>query len=519
MVAKAANTLLTERIADFIDDPLGYVMFAFPWKDNTTIQMVEMEPEYQERFGLKYGPDKWACEMLDQLGEEIRDRGFNGTDAVDAIRFSTASGHGIGKSTMVAWLIMFILDTRPFSMGVVTANTGDQLRTKTWAALAQWHHLAITSHLWEYSNSRGNMSLSRRGSFKSTWRCDGLTARGDNAEAFQGLHCANSTAFYIFDEASGIEDAIWDARIGGATDGEPMSFDFGNPTRKSGYFFENCVGEHKHRHIVRQVDSRDVKITNPVYLEQLRQDWGEESDLFKVKVRGIFPSVGSVQFMSNELVSDAMRDSRWTPADKNDPVLIGVDIARFGDNDTVLFTRIGMDCRTVPFRRFNRLDLEQVVDKIIELVNDLRLMGKEVSGLFLDGGGLGAGPVDRLKRLGYNPIDVNFGKNATDSRYRRWGDEMYGHLRDAMQRLSLPNNLDLKKELTQREYNVETNGKIILESKADLRNRGLQSPDIADALALTFAKKVAHGHRSEFNTGVNVVLSEYDPFSEKYINQ
>ena len=96
---------------------------------------------------------------------------------------------------------------------------------------------------------------------------------------------------------------------------------------------------------------------------------------------------------------------------------------------------------------------------------------------------------------------------------------MYGHLRDAMQRLSLPHNLDLKKELTQREYNVETNGKIILESKADLRNRGLQSPDISDALALTFAKKVAHGHRSEFNTGVNVVLSEYDPFSEKYINQ
>ena len=181
MSGKNANTQLTERIADFIDDPLGYVMFAFPWEDNATIQMVEMEPEYQERFGLKYGPDKWACEMLDQLGEEIKDRGFNGKDAVDSIRFSTASGHGIGKSPMVAWLIMFILDTRPLSMGVVTANTGDQLRTKTWSALAQWHHLAITSHLWEYSNSRGNMSLSRRGSFKTTWRRAGLLARGDIA--------------------------------------------------------------------------------------------------------------------------------------------------------------------------------------------------------------------------------------------------------------------------------------------------------------------------------------------------
>jgi hypothetical protein len=259
-----------------------------------------------------------------------------------------------------------------------------------------------------------------------------------------------------------------------------------------------------------------VKITNPAYLEQLRLDWGEESDLFKVKVRGIFPSVGSVQFMSNELVADAMRESRWIPADKSDPVLIGVDIARFGDNDTVLFTRIGMDCRTVPFRRFNRLDLEQVVDKIIELVNDLRLMGKEVSGLFLDGGGLGAGPVDRLKRLGYNPIDVNFGKNATDTRYRRWGDEMYGHLRDAMHRIALPYNLDLKKELTQREYNVETNGKIVLESKADLRSRGLQSPDVADALALTFAKKIAPGYRSDFSTLAAAVMSDYDPFDSKH---
>ena len=107
MVAKSANTLLTERIADFIDDPLGYVMFAFPWEDNTTIQMVELEPKYADRYGLKYGPDKWACEMLEQLGEEIRDRGFNGKDAVDAIRFSTASGHGIGKSAMSSWIIKF----------------------------------------------------------------------------------------------------------------------------------------------------------------------------------------------------------------------------------------------------------------------------------------------------------------------------------------------------------------------------------------------------------------------------
>ena len=508
-----ATEQLTDLIGDFQDDPLGYVMTVFPWHDNPTIQMVKLQEPYKSRFNCEYGPDRWACEMLDQLGSEIKKRGFNGRDAVDAIRFSTASGHGIGKSTMVAWLIMFILDTRPLSMGVVTANTGDQLRTKTWAELAKWHHLAVTTHLWEYSNSRGNMSVSRRGPHKNKWRCDGLTARSENAEAFQGLHAANSTAFYIFDEASGIEDAIWDARIGGATDGEPMSFDFGNPTRKSGYFYENCVGEQKHRYIVRQVDSRECSVPNKTYLEELREDWGEDSDLFKVKVRGIFPAIGSVQFIPNDMVSQAMSESRIIQPNMTDPVLIGVDIARFGDNDTVIYPRIGMDARSLPYRRYNRLDLEQVVDKIIEMVHDIRIMGKEVSGLFLDGGGMGAGPVDRLTRLGYNPIDVNFGKSATDHRFRRWGDEMYGHLRDAMPRLSLPRDEDLRKQLTQREYNVERTGKILLESKKDMASRGLMSPDVSDALALTFAKRVEPNYRTGFNTGQPRVMSDYDPFS------
>ena len=385
---KSADVLLMEDLVQFYDDPLGYVMYCFPWRTDPSIQMVPLVEPYRSKYNSEFGPDQWACEFLDSLGEEIKKRKFNGKDAVPPIRFSTASGHGIGKSTLVAWLIMFILDTRPYAMGVVTANTSDQLRTKTWAEVAKWHHIALTSHLWDYANSRGNMSLSRRGTKdeKQKWRCDALTSKAENAESFQGLHAANSTAFYIFDEASGIEDAIWEARIGGATDGEPMSFDFGNPTRKSGAFFENTVGRQRHRYITRQIDSRNVYITNKQYLEQLRVDWGEESDLFKVKVRGIFPAVGNVQFISTELVTDAMY--RLPTFDKNDPILIGVDCARFGDNDTVIFTRMGMDCRSFPYKRFNRLDTVQIVDKVVETINEYRKLGKSVSGLFVDGGGL-----------------------------------------------------------------------------------------------------------------------------------
>jgi hypothetical protein len=511
-----ADRKLSQLIDQFYDDPLGYVMFIFPWASDPSIQNVPLVEPYRSRYNCEYGPDKWACEFLEQLGNEIKERKFNGRDAVSPVRFSTASGHGIGKSAMVSWLIMFILDTRPRAMGVVTANTSDQLRTKTWAEMAKWHHLALSSHLWDYVNSRGNMSLSRRASkeIKQKWRCDALTSRAENAESFQGLHSASSTPFYIFDEASGIEDKIWEARFGGATDGEPMSFDFGNPTRKSGYFYENCVGQYRHRYIVRQIDSREVHITSKEYIEELREDWGEESDLFKVKIRGVFPSIASVQFISDDLVMGAMH--RHQVADKDSPLLIGVDVARFGDNDTVIFPRIGMDARSFPYKRYNRLDTVQVVEKVSDMISSFRLQGKECSGLFIDGGGLGAGPVDMLRRLGYNPIDVNFGKTAVDRRYRRWGDQMWGHMKDSLLRLSLPNDSDLKTQLTQREYNIEGNGQISLESKKLMSERGVPSPDIADALALTYAQAINPTFKSMFSFKPQTAKSEYDPLASNW---
>jgi len=493
-MAEQANVekLLAQKMGEFFYDPLGYVMFNFPWKSDPAIQMVKLKEPWATRYPeYEYGPDAWACEFLDDLGKEIRKRNFNGRHAVDPIRFSTSSGHGIGKSTLVAWLILFILDTRPFSMGVVTANTGDQLRTKTWAELAKWHHIALTSHLWVYSNSRGSMSLYRRGdkAISQKWRCDAMTARAENSEAFQGLHAANSTPFYIFDEASGIDNAIWESRFGGATDGEPMSFDFGNPTRKSGYFYENCIGMYRHRYNVRQIDSRDVEITNKRLMEDWRQDWGEDSDLFKVKVRGVFPSAGSVQFIGTDLVEDAM--VRPAIHSEADPLVIGVDVARFGDNDTIIFPRIGNDARSFPFKRFNGLDGPGVAEKVIETIQEFAALGRKPNGIFIDGGGLGAGPVDILTRLGYPIIDVNFGSKAVDPKYRRKGDEMWGKMRAALDKTAIPLDQDLKAQLTQREYNVTDTGKIQLESKQIMMDRGVQSPDIADALALTYHSEIS----------------------------
>lgn len=507
---------LTEELAKFYDDPLGYVMFSFPWDSDPSIQMVKLEEPYKSRFGCEWGPDRWACDFLDQLGRDIKERGFDGKTSVEPIRNAVASGHGIGKSAMVAWLIKFILDTRPFAKGVITANTAEQLRTKTWAEVGKWHSISITEHLWDYSAGRSSMGLSRRSNdprMKQGWRCDALTARPENSEAFQGLHAANSTPFYIFDEASGIDDAIWNARAGGATDGEPMSFDFGNPTRNSGQFFENCIGKFSHRFRVRHIDSRSVTITNKNLIKEWADDYGEDSDWFKVKVRGLFPSSSSTEFIPRDLVDGAMR--RPPHAGMGAQLFIGVDVARYGSDDTVIYPRLGDDARSFPYRRYNGLDTVQVVGKVIEVIQEFEKLNKKPAGLFIDGGMYGASVVDQLRVLGYNPVEVNFGNTAIDKRYRYRADEMWGKVRDNLNRLSLPSDPVLASQLTQRQYGyLAGGGRIHLETKKAMKDRGLNSPDIADALALTYA--MATSSYMPSTMAPTKVIDEYDPMESKW---
>jgi hypothetical protein len=512
---------LVDQIARFYDDPLGYVMFNWDWENDTSIQIVELVEPWRSRYGCKYGPDKWACEFLEQWGAEIRKRGFTGKAPVPPIQFSTASGHGIGKSVLVAWAIKFIMDTRPFAKGTVTANTDVQLRTKTWATLGAWHSKSLTAHWCDFNTGRGAMSL-RNKQAPNDWFTTAQTCREENSESFAGQHAANSTSFYVFDEASGIPDKIFEVRKGGLMTGEPMVLDFGNPTRNSGAFFENTVGKQRHRYIVRQIDAREVAITNKLEQQKMIDDYGIDSDIVKVRVLGQFPSTGDAQFIPTADVEAAME--REVSRDPTAALVIGVDVARFGDDDSVIYPRIGMDARSFPARRYQGLDTVQLVGKVIETIRYFRGLGMECAGLFIDGGGVGGGVVDQLRALGYNPIEVQFGGGATDKQtYRFKADEMWGNLRDALHtRLVLPargedNAQDLKDQLTQREYGYTIQGnKIHLESKADMKKRGLSSPDVADALALTFAMEVAPvstmmGH----NGGPKLEAQhDYDPYED-----
>jgi hypothetical protein len=506
--------MLSDEMSNLFDDPLGYVMFAFPWDSDASIQVVplaagvdswmtEEDKKYREEVRARFphcefGPDLWACQFLDELGREIKARGFNPNHPtpVMPIRFSTVSGHEIGKTCVVAWLIKFILDTRPMSKGSVTAVTDEQLRTKTWAELGKWHHLSLTEHWFRYSSGRGSMSISHSNpAYSGSWRCDARTSRKEKTESFAGQHAPTGTSFYIFDEASGLDKSLFEVREGGTSSGEPMIFDFGNGTRNSGGFFENCKGRESSRYVTRSIDSRSVYITNKETIRENQEIWGEDSDRFKVRWRGLFPDSSTVQFLPSDEVEAAM--ARMPVEDPLAPIVIGVDVARFGNDSTVLYARKGSDARSFEPRVFSKLPVNVTIEKTTAFYNYFAGLGQRPAMIFVDETGVGGGVVDGLAALGYPVTGVNFGSVPQDAKkYRFRGDEMWGRLSEALPRLSLPSRDTedgerLFEDLTQREYSFTIAGeKINLESKTEMKKRGLRSPDIADALVLTFANEV-----------------------------
>ena len=299
---------LADEIAEFYDDPLGFVLYAFPWgEDHSLLEGAD-------------GPRKWQWEFLEKWGQEIRTRGFDGKTPVTPIQFSIASGHGIGKSALSAWITLFIMSTRPYSKGVVTATTSPQLKTKTWAELGKWKKLCITGHWFNYNASHGNMNLTHKEA-SDTWRVDAQTCREENSESFAGLHAAGSTPWYLFDEASGVPDKIFEVSEGGLTDGEPMRFMFGNPTKNSGYF-RKSFGAFRHRFNTNQIDSRDVRGTNKELIDTWARDYGEDSDFFRIRVKGQFPRASSLQFIPTDLVEQAAKRDSFN--ESRAPIVVGL---------------------------------------------------------------------------------------------------------------------------------------------------------------------------------------------------
>lgn len=475
--AAEIDSELADFVAQFYDDPLGFVLAAYPWG----------EPGPLEQFD---GPDDWQREFLTWLGGEIKARKFDGQHAVEPIRAAVSSGHGIGKSTLQAWLVDWITSTRPYCRGTVTANTSTQLDTKTWAAILYWKKLSITAHWFEINSMR----LYFRGN-RESWFVAPQSCKEENSEAFAGQHAANSTSFYIFDEDSAVPDKIHEVAQGGLTDGEPMWFLFGNPTRSSGAFHRACFGSDRHRWKVWTIDSRSSRFTNKAQIAEWVADYGEDSDFVRVRVRGLPPKASDLQFIGQDLVSAAQRAIPFTLPDE--PLIAGLDMARGGGDECVIRFRRGLDAKTIaPIRISGEQSRDSM--KLVTIaagVLERDFGGQKVQALFVDatGGSVGGPVADRLRQLGHrNVIDVQFGGECPDPKIANMRAFMWSRLRDWLVKGgAIDAAPDLEIDLTGPGFHHDKSDRLVLESKESMKKRGLDSPDDGDALALTFAQAVA----------------------------
>lgn len=498
---RAERSAILEELLEYAGDPYGFVLDWFPWGQPGT----DLEHET--------GPDEWQTDLLIRLRDKL-------ITAETAIRFATASGHGVGKSALVAWLILWAFSTREHTRGVVTANTDTQLRTKTWAELAKWFNLFRARSLFRLT-ATGLFSADAKTT--KTWRIDQVPWSLGNMDAFSGLHNKGKRILVIFDEASTIADGIWERTDGALTDKdtEIIWAVFGNPSLNTGRFRE-CFGKYRHRWECTQVDGRKAKSTNKALIAEYLADHDEDSDFIRVRVRGVFPRASSMQFISGELVENAAK--REAISYIHDAMVLGVDVARFGDDASVIKPRKGRDARTWKAIKLRNVDTMQLAARVQQVANELG-----ADAVFVDEGGIGAGVVDRLRQLKVrNVIGVQFGAKpdravvATGAgeatKYKDKRAEMWGMMRDWLPGGAIEGDAELHTDLTGVEFGYNENDAIVLEKKEHMKKRGLASPDNGDALALTFAYPVeasatAGGpHAARRGPVVAAGTNDYDPY-------
>ena len=458
------------------DDPLKFVSFLFPWgQKNTPL----------ENFA---GPRKWQREVLRDIGEHIKQN--NGKIDFNVLRMAVSSGRGIGKSALVSWLVIWMLSTRIGSTTIVSANSETQLRSVTWAEITKWLALSLNSHWFEVSATRVMPAkwlteLVERDLKKGTryWGVEGRLWSEENPDAYAGVHNFDGVML-IFDEASGISDAIWAVAAGFFTENTPNRFwmAFSNPRRNTGYFYEafNAKRDFWRNKVV---DARSVEGTDKAVYEQIIQEYGPDSVQAHVEVYGEFPSAGDDQFIPVYLVDDATQRPRYK--DATAPIIIGVDPARFGADATVIAVRQGRDLNLI--KRYRGDDTMEIVGRVIEAIEEFN-----PTLVVIDEGGLGAGIVDRLKEQRYKQVKgVNFGNKSTKPiMYGNKRAEMWGNMREWLKTASVPTDKLLKSDLTSPKVKPDSKGTIFLEGKKEMKARGLASPDAADAIAVTFAYPV-----------------------------
>lgn len=428
----------------------------------------------KEAFGAK--PEKWQKQAL----EDLRDHD----------RIAIRSGHGVGKSTLLAWIILWWLLTRYPAKVACTANTSTQLSDVLWGELDKWWRKLPPGFkkLLELKSERMEFLGDPKQCFAVA-----RTARKETPEAFQGYHSPNM--LFIIDEASGVDDIIFEVGRGAMSSKGAKTIMTGNPTRTNGYFY-NAFHSMKEFWKTMRVSCEDSTQVSQRYIDECKMEYGEDSNTYRVRVLGEFPLEGDDVVIPLHLVEAAViRDVQQIESEE----VWGLDVARFGDDATTLAKRKGNTLKEKVYWLKNK-DLMQVCGFVVDQYNAAVKAGEPPEVIFVDSIGMGAGVVDRLSELGLPVVGINVAEvPAFGDRFMRLRDELWFSSREWFKTMEvkIPDDGALIAELTLPTYNFTSGGKLKVESKDEIKKRTARSagslgksPDRADSFNLTFANKV-----------------------------
>lgn len=358
-----------------------------------------------------------------------------------------------------------------------------QLKDVLWSELSMWHK-RLPSILQSQFAIRGSdqdlrfyMVKAPESSFAV-----GRTGRKENPEALQGFHSEN--LLFVLDEASGIDDIIFEVAGGALSTHDAKILMTANPTRTSGYFYD-AFHKNRDRWVTMKVSCQDSTRVSKEYIENAKADFGEDSNIYRVRVLGDFPSADDDAVIPLDIIEAAAE--RDVDPIEHMPVW-GLDVARFGNCRTALAKRKG-NVLLEPVKSWYKRDLMEVAGILMHEYEDTP-SEKLPAEILIDSVGLGAGVLDRARELGLPVRGINVGETASGSnRYTNLKAELWWRARDWFdsKEVKIPDDQTLIGQLCSVKYKFTSSGKIQIESKEQMMERGLKSPDEADSFVLTMA--------------------------------
>lgn len=444
----------------------------------------------------------------------------NQIDILNSVRdypmTSVRSGHGIGKTAVESWVLIWFLITRPFPKIPCTAPTQHQLFDILWAEASKWLRCNPVLQK-EITWTQEKIYLN---GYKEEWFAVPRTAT--NPDALQGFH--SDHLLFILDEASGISDKTFEPVLGALTGPDAKLLMMGNPTRLAGFFFDS---HHKSResYNAMHIDGRSSARVEKDFIKKIVDMFGEDSDVFRVRVAGQFPKSQPDSFISMEWAEAASEQVVESPGIRLD---LGIDVARYGDDSSVIYPVFDLVSSDTP-EIYHHNDTMGLAGNVIVLLKQYAAEHRETVSFYVkvDCDGLGVGVYDRLKEqedeileqmkiirgtaagnegemesnaneMTLDIVECHFGgaggplEEGDPIEFENSTGLMWGTVRKLLKEktLSIWKDEKLITQLSNRKYRVNSRGKIELEKKEEMKKRGLSSPDIADALALALYNPV-----------------------------